>query len=69
MLCSEFKEAKVSKTRIKGGIFFACGLPELEGYEESQLTECFDFRVMIFKAIPWSSYLSRGWPFCKVRFN
>lgn len=68
MLCSEFKEAKVSKIRIKGGIF-ACGLPELEGSQESQLTECFNLGVLIFKAIPRSSCLSRGWPFCKVRFN
>lgn len=36
MLCSKFKEAKVSKIRIKGGIF-AHGLSELEGYQESQL--------------------------------
>lgn len=36
MLCSKFKEAKVSKIRIKGGIF-ARGLSELEGYQESQL--------------------------------
>lgn len=68
MLCSKFKEAKVSKIRIKGGIF-AHGLPELEGYQESQLKkkkkesqliECFVFGVLIFKAIPRSSCLSRG---------
>lgn len=68
MLCFEFKKAKVSKIRIKGGIF-ACGLPELEGSQESQLTECFLLGALIFKAVPRSSYLSRSWPFCKEWFN
>lgn len=72
-MCSadQFEEARVSGDKDQRRSF-RLQSPELDGYQESQLIECFVFGLLISKLIqdlPIILEVCKTWPFCKVRFN